>query len=407
MPIDSYSAANGDWNRRLNDAMPYGSSTCSKAPSMLPDEPEVIIRGQGCRIWDDRGREFIDFRNGLGPVTLGYRFPAVDDAIRRQLDSGIVFGHPHPLECEVAEMLRDVIPCAEQVRFLKTGGEAIAACIRIARAYTGRDHVIQIGYNGWVNSLASDGRVLPGQSATAAPPGVPAGLASLHHACAWSDLPGIERRFDALGGEVAAVVVAADYRQIAAGAAFYPALRDLTARRGAVLIFDEIVTGFRIARAGVQEYFGVMPDMAVFAKGIANGLPLSAYVGSRELMQTLRRSVVSTTYGGDALSLAGAKATLETYRDHDVVAHLWHQGERLWPAVNRLLGDAGLPIRLEGFWPCPAWSFADAPLRERFLRACYRRGLSLYDVCYVNFSHRDADVIEAMLRFEKVCDDLK
>src|SRR4051812_48526711 len=123
------------WTERLNDVMPFGSSTCSKAPQLPPDEPAVVVRGDGCRVWDDRGREFIDFRNGLGPVTLGYRFPAVDEAIRKQLDSGIVFGHPHPLECEVAELLRDLIPCAEQVRFLKTGGEAIAACVRLARAY--------------------------------------------------------------------------------------------------------------------------------------------------------------------------------------------------------------------------------------------------------------------------------
>jgi len=155
--------SNQEWYERLQQVMPFGSSTCSKKAQYLPDEPSVIVRGKGCRVWDAEGREFIDFRNSLGPITLGYRFSAVDDAIREQLDNGIIFGHPHPLECEVAEMLCEVVPCAEQARFLKTGGEAMAACIRLARAFTGRDHVIQIGYNGWINSLASGARVLPGQ----------------------------------------------------------------------------------------------------------------------------------------------------------------------------------------------------------------------------------------------------
>src|SRR4051812_38650312 len=182
-----------DWTRRFNDVMPWGSSTCSKVPMLEPAEPATIVRGQGCRVWDDRGREFIDFRNALGPITLGYRFPAVDEAVRKQLDSGIIFGHPHPLECEVAEMMRSIVPCAEQVRFLKTGGEAIAACIRLARAYTGREHVVQVGYNGWLNSVASGGRVLPGQVAGDAPPGVPKSLSALHHTCAWNDVAAMEK----------------------------------------------------------------------------------------------------------------------------------------------------------------------------------------------------------------------
>lgn len=399
----SDASGTSDWTKRLNDVMPWGSSTCSKAPALEPDEPATIARGQGCRVWDERGREFIDFRNGLGPVTLGYRFPAVDEAVRKQLESGIVFGQPHRLECEVAEMIRDISPCAEQVRFLKTGGEAIAACIRLARANTGRDHVIQVGYNGWINGLASGGRVLPGQVAIDAPPGVPKALSALHHNCPWADVAAMEKVFDAWDGQIAAVVIAADYREMAKGAEYYPAVRELTRRHGAVLIYDEIVTGFRIAFAGAQEYFKVTPDMAVYAKGMANGLPLSAYCGSRELMQTAKRAVISTTYGGETLSLAGAKATIETYRREKVVDFLWSQGEKLWTGVNELLKRHNVPARLEGFWPCPQWVFDEKGLSEKFFRACYRHGLSLYSVSYVNFSHRDADVADALVRFEEVC----
>ena len=397
---------NREWTDRLQAVMPWGSSTCSKAPHLLPEEPGAIVRGEGCRVWDADGREFIDFRNGLGPVTLGYRFPAVDAALRTQIDSGILFGHPHPLEAEVAEMLRDVIPCAEQVRFLKTGGEALAACIRLARFHTGREHVVQIGYNGWLNSLAAGGRLLPGQNAEAGPPGVPASLSALHHACAWNDREALEHLFARHTDQIAAVVVAADYAGIATGESFYPFLRELTERHGSLLIFDEIVTGFRIALGGVQERFAVLPDLAVFSKGLANGMPLSAYMGKRAILQKLQKVIVSSTFGGETLSLAAARATIETYRRHDVIQHLWRQGEKLWTGLNCLFAGNNLPAQVRGYWPCPQISFtgADAAgMSQRFFRAAYRNGVSLYTVSYVNFSHHDADIAEALERLEAAC----
>ncbi len=397
-----------DWNQRLGQVMPWGASTISKAPRYLPQEPQVIVQGRGCRVWDDQGRPFIDFRLALGPVTLGYGFPEVDEAIRRQLDSGITFGHCHPLEAEVAERLCAVIPCAEQARFLKTGGEAIAACLRAARAYTGREHVIQVGYNGWVNSLSAGGRVLPGQTSASAPPGVPASLAALHHACPWNDLQALTAVLDQHPGQIAAMVIAADYADMESGATYYPAVRNLADRHGVVLIFDEIVTGFRIALAGVQEYFGVKPDMAVFAKGIANGMPLAAYVGSRELMGAFKHAIVSSTYGGETLSLAAAKATLEVYQTRAVVDHLWRQGRRLWSAVNQVMAERHLPVSVQGFAPCVAWRFdgSDPKLSERFMRAAYAHGLCLYNVSYLSFSHGDDDIDDALGRFVRVADDL-
>lgn len=395
--------ANSQWNERLNAAMPWGSSTCSKAPKYLPDEPGAIVRGKGCRVWDADGREFIDFRNGLGPVTLGYGFPAVDAAISKQLADGIIYGHPHPLECEVAELLCANIPCAEQARFLKTGGEAIAACIRLARACTGRDHVIQIGYNGWLNGLAAGGRVLPGAIASDAPLGVPQALSALHHACAWNNSADLEQLFQRHAGQIAAVVVAADYAAMDAGKTFYPAVRELTRKHGALLVFDEIVTGFRVALGGVQQYFNVVPDLAVFAKGMANGMPLSVYAGKRDLMRRLDKAIVSSTYGGETLSLAAAKACISTYKQNDVVGHLWKMGEKMWGGLNGIFKRRSIPAENKGFWPCPALVFSGSDagkLQDKFFHAAYRRGVSLYGVNYVNFSHKDADVSEALERLE-------
>jgi glutamate-1-semialdehyde 2,1-aminomutase len=401
--------SNEQWNNRLKAVIPWGASTCSKAAKWIPDEPAVIVRGKGCRVWDADGREFIDFRNGLGPVTLGYQFPAVNEAISRQLQEGIVFGHTHPLEAEVAEMLSQNIPCAERVRFLKTGGEALAACIRLARYHTGRDHIVQIGYNGWLNSLASGGRTLPGAKAASVPPGVPEALSELHHACDWNDRERLESLFREHDQKIAALVISADYANMEQGKSFYPFIRELTKRHGAVLIYDEIVTGFRIALAGVQEYFKVTPDLAVFAKGFANGMPLSAYCGIAEIMDKLTKVVVTSTYAGETLTLAAARATLETYKNKNVVAHLWRTGEQMGRGMTALFEKYKAPISVRGFWPCPAIIFKpDAPpgLMERFFRAAYRNGVSLYNIFYVNFSHREEDIREALERLEKAVKSL-
>ncbi|CAG7656938.1 aminotransferase class III-fold pyridoxal phosphate-dependent enzyme [Paenibacillus allorhizosphaerae] len=399
------------WHERLERMIPWGSSTCSKAAAWMPEEPAVIVKGNGCRVWDADGKEYIDFRNGLGPVTLGYQFPEVDEAIRSQLSNGIVFGHPHPLECEVAETLCELIPSAEQARFLKTGGEAMAAAIRIARTCTGRDRIVQIGYNGWLNALGGGGPLLPGQQAPKAVPGVPAALSALHHTAGWNDLPALERLFEACGEQIAAVVVAADYERMEYGTTFYPAVRELTRKYGALLVFDEIVTGFRIAIGGVQQYFGVTPDLAVFSKGIANGMPLSAYVGSRETMAACNRggTVISSTFGGETLSLAAAKATMAVYRERDVVGHLWRQGERMWSGLNTLFDRFGIPLEVKGFWPCPAFTVkpgADSRIKSRFFRSAFKHGVSLYNVSYVSFSHQDEDIAEALLRLERACSDI-
>lgn len=384
--------------------LPYGSSTNSKAPKFPELEPAVLAKGRGCRVWDLDGREFIDFRNGLGPITLGYAYPPVDEAIRAQLADGILYGHPHRLEGEVAEQLCELVPGADMARFLKTGGEAMSACFRLARAFTGRDRIVQIGYNGWLNSLAPGGMVRPGEALPNLPPGVPAALAQLHHACGWNQLDRLRELFAAYPGQIAAVAVAASYADMAAGKTFYPALRELTRQQGALLVYDDIVTGFRIATAGVQEYFGVVPDLAVFAKGIANGMPLAVYCGRASIMGLCGPGggvTISSTYGGETLSLAAARAVMRVYRDEDVCAFLWRQGETLWTGLNRIFAERNLPLAMQGFWPCPqlvAQTGAPADLPQRFLNAAFAHGVSLYQVSYVNYSHTDADLAETLDR---------
>jgi glutamate-1-semialdehyde 2,1-aminomutase len=386
------------WRERALAVMPVGSSTNSKAPALLPEEPEVIVRGRGGHVWDDHDREFIAFRCALGPITLGYADARVDAAIRRQLEDGILFGHPHPLETTTAELFCSLVPGAEAARFLKTGGEALAAVIRIARAHTGRDRVVQIGYNGWLNSLAAGARVLPGAT-SAAVPGVPAALAALHHAVDWDDRETLAQLFADHGSEIALILVAADYPSIPDAAGAYRFLRELADRHGALLAYDEMVTGFRVALGGMAEATGITPDLAVYGKGIANGMPLSVYCGRREVLAVLDRGevVVTSTYGGETLSLAAASATMTIMRDEAIPGRLRNPGAQLQTGLNALFAQHGVSVRLEGHPTCPQF-VGDAVIIERFLRAAFAHGVSFYRVVYVNAAHTAEDIADTLRR---------
>lgn len=391
----------------LEKYIPGGSSTGSKRAVLLPEEPSVIVRGRGCRVWDSDGIEYIDYRNSLGPVTLGYCYPEVNAAVREQLDRGIIYGHPGYMEAIAAEQICSIIPCAEKVRFLKTGGEAVAACIKLSRAYTGRDHIIQIGYNGWLNVLSSGARTNPRDNVSGVPLGVSNALSELHHSVDWNDTGTIEALFESYSGQIAAVVVAADYENMDAGKQFYPFLRKITKKNDALLVFDEIVTGFRIAMAGVQEYFKIIPDLAVYAKGIANGMPLSVFCGRADIMDMITKGAsVSSTYGGEQLSLAAAVVVMKIYQRENVIDYLKLNGRILWNEVNDEFKSKGVPIQYKGMPQCPVITCSDSDLKERFARRAYRNGVSLYNVNYINYSHKKKDIDETISRLSAAISEL-
>ncbi len=372
---------------RAQQVIPLGTQTHSKAPreALRGVEPCYLVRGDGCRVWDADGNEYIDFRNGLGPITLGYRFPAVDEAVKEQLERGIVFSYAHPLEVEVAERLVEVLPCAERVRFLKTGGEAMAAAHRLSRAFTERELILTCGYHGWVNTMARGG--------------VPEATRNTYMALPWGDIGPYAAAFEAAPDEIAAVSVACAYAEVEQGRSFLKELRKLTEQRGAVLIFDEIVTGFRLRRAGAQEYFGVIPDLAVFAKGLSNGVPLSCFAGNAAVMETVKDCVVSSTFGGDTLGLAAARAVLDVYEREDVIGTLWKRGEQLHEGFNACSERLGLPVRFAGAPPVGQLVFDHPDSGRLFLRfneEVLKRGIIIYSVCYTNFSHTEADIDQAV-----------
>ncbi len=373
---------------------PMGSQTHSKVPreSLRGIEPCFLERGSGCRVWDVDGNEYIDFRAGLGPITLGYAYPEVVEAVQAQAAEGFVYSYAHPLEVAVAKDLVELIPCAAQVRFLKTGGEAMAAVHRLARAHTKRDVILTCGYHGWVNTM---GR-----------PGVPEAIQSVYEKLPWGDVEAFEAALRRYPFNVAAISVACDYVGMGEAKVFLADLRRLCDEHGAVLIFDEIVTGFRLRTGGTQELFEVTPDLAVFAKGISNGAPLSCYLGKREIMETVRDVVISSTFGGDTLGLAAARAVIGVYQTNDVIGRLWERGEQLHSGVTEIAGRLDVEASFAGFPPIGVFAFRSADAvrnTENYNRFCgemFCRGILLYTVCYPSFSHTEDDIGEALSAFE-------
>src|SRR2546426_4552885 len=278
---------------RALKTIPLGSQTFSKSKSSYPQgvSPYFIARGIGSHVWDVDGNEYIDFINGLAAVTLGYNDPDVTKAVREQLEVGVIFSLPHPIEMQVAEKIVEMVPCAEMVRFGKNGSDATAGAVRLARAFTSRDHVAVCGYHGWQDWYIGS---------TSRNRGVPQSVRDLTHSFLYNDLDSLRSIFKQWQDRLAAVIME-PMNLVEPENGFLENLKELTHAHGALLIFDETITGFRFAKGGAQEYFGVTPDLATFGKGMANGYPLAAVAGRAEFMHLMEEVFFSFTFGGETL----------------------------------------------------------------------------------------------------------
>src|SRR3990172_6440582 len=360
---------------RALQSIPLGSQTFSKSITQYPRgvSPLFLARGKGSRVWDVDGNEYIDFVNGLAAITLGYNDPDVTEAVRKQLADGVIFSLAHPVEVLVEEKIIEMVPCAEMVRFGKNGSDATAGAIRLARAYTGRDHVLVCGYHGWQDWYIGT---------TALNRGVPAAVRALTHSFAYNDLDGLKKWFIELPGQIAAVIVepmnVSEPRD-----GFLEKTKALAHEHGALMIFDETITGFRYANGGAQEYFGVTPDLATFGKGIANGYPLSVLAGRKDIMKLMEEVFFSFTFGGETLSLAASLATMSKLQKEPVLETIAARGSDLLAGLKSLiyrhqLGDC---LSTAGH---PAWSFLiikDTPrcsqwlIRTFMLQEMFARGI--------------------------------
>lgn len=330
-----------DYWARAKGLIPTGTQTLSKGPTQYVDgvAPKYLVRGQGSHVWDVDGNEYIDYPMALGAVILGHNYPATTEAIKTQLESGISFSLMHPLEVEVSELLRKLIPCAEMVRLGKNGSDVTTGALRVARAYTGREKVAHCGYHGWHDWYVGS---------TTRNKGVSRCCIEQQFRFAYNDLDSLKAIFAKNPGEIAAVIME-PYGATLPEQGFLEGVRDLTHEHRAVLIFDEVASGFRFHPGGVHQHFGVDPDLACFGKGMGNGMPISALVGLAEIMQVVDDDnfFYSFTFGGECLSLAAAKSTMTEIQEKNVIPHLWEAGTRLQAGFNRLAWDYGMQKYVE------------------------------------------------------------
>ncbi len=394
------------WKRAL-DLIPAGTQTLSKGPTQYVEgiAPKYLQRGRGSHVWDVDGNEYIDFTMALLPVILGYSFYTTKEAIYRQLEEGITFTLMHPLEVDLSELLVEIIPCAEMVRFGKNGSDVTSAAVRLARACTGRDRVVCCGYHGWHDwYIGTTSRVK----------GVPSCVRELTSTFRYNDLDSLQEALERNRDEVACVIMEPFCMEEPQGA-FLEEVKELAHQNGALLIFDEIVTGFRLSLGGAQEYFGVEPDLATFGKGMANGMPISAIVGRREFMKVFDEVFLSFTFGGEALSLAAAISTIDFIRGKKVIEYLWRQGEKLRDLYNVLAEESGLTevTQCRGLPPINYTLFFDSngftslEIKSLFQQECIRRGILFsgrHNLCY---SHTDEDISRTLSVYREVMDIVK
>ncbi|NJD04499.1 MAG: aminotransferase class III-fold pyridoxal phosphate-dependent enzyme, partial [Ruminiclostridium sp.] len=323
-----------DYFNRAKDIIPCQSQTLSKRPQLhaLGEYPVYLKSGKGSHVFDVDGNEYVDYPMSLGPIILGHCYPAVDEAIKEQLKEGITFTLMHPLEVEVSELIIDTIPCAEMVRFGKSGSDACSAAVKVARAYTGRQKVASCGYHGW-HDWYNIVHVLN--------EGTPLCLKDCIYEFVYNDIASLERIFNEHSNEIACVIMEPVSVEIPREG-YLLSVKELCHKHGALLIFDEVVTCFRYAVGGAQEYFNVIPDLACIGKAMANGMPVSAFVGKKEYMRAAERLFISFTHGGEVLSLAAAKATINEIREKNVIEHITSYGNRLQKGVNDIVCRAGL-----------------------------------------------------------------
>jgi glutamate-1-semialdehyde aminotransferase len=360
-------AAERSWRERAEAVLPTGASTGSKRTAALygseeADGPTHFFAARGCAVTDVDGTRFLDCTMALGAVSLGYAEPRVTKAVVEAASQGNVTAFSSWREVELAERLATIIPCAERVQLLKTGAEATAAAVRLARTYTGRDHVVHSGYFGW-HDWSSDAK------------GVPASVRADATKVPFDDVAALERAVDAAGSSLAAIVLEPVVERLPS-AAWLERARALCDARGAALIFDEVKTGFRVAPGGYQEVCGVTPDLASFGKAMANGYPLAAVVGLAPLMTSARSTWISSTLASESTALAAALAVLDWHDEADICATLAETGREMRAAVDRAIEASGLTgVRTAGVDTMWLMQWDDPARETRFLLNAIAEGV--------------------------------
>lgn len=385
---------------KAHGLIPGGAHTYSKGDDQFPEQaPGFIARGRGCHVWDVDGNEFIEYGMGLRAVTLGHAFQPVLDAAYRQMQLGINFSRPAKIEVDLAEAMLEIIDGADMVKFAKNGSDVTTAAVKLARAYTDRDLIAICGDQPF---FSTDDWFIGTTEMNA---GVPRAVIDMTLKFRYNDIESLQELFDQHPGQIACVLLEAEAVTPPA-AGYLKAVKDLCEERGAVLIFDEMITGFRWHLGGAQKLHGVVPHLSAFGKAMGNGFAISALVGKSEIMRLggldhdqARVFLLSTTHGAETHALAASLETIRIFREREVVEFLWKQGERLRTGINQLISRHGIAGHFEMTGrPCnlvyqtkdsqcePSQAF-----RTLFLQELIRGGI-LAPSFVVSFSHSNEDI---------------
>ena len=403
--MKDFSISNELFQRALK-SIPLASQTFSKSHyAYVQNSPKFIERGQGSHVWDVDGNEYVDFIMALLPIVLGYNYQPVNQAVIRQLEKGTIFSLPHKLEIELAEKLISIIPCAEMVRFGKNGSDVTAGAVRLARAYTGRDRVAVCGYHGWLDWYIGS---------TIQHKGVPRAVRELTHPFTYNDINSLESLFEQYPGEFAGVIMEPMHYEEPKDN-FLIKARDLAHKHGAVFILDEIVTGFIFDLGGAQKLFGVTPDLAAFGKRMANGFPISALVGKREIMKLLDEVFFSFTFGGDTISIVAALATISEMETKNVIKYFWDKGIKIKGGVENLIEKHTLSnwIEIGGKPVLSMLKFnGDATYSANEIKSLWQqelidRGILCLGSHNLSYSHSDEDINRLLEVYDEVFGILK
>ena len=426
----AWAKRSGELFERASTVIPGGAGSSARTAKFgWKPYPPFMVTGDGSRIRDADGHEYVDYLLGLGPMILGHRHPAVTAAVAEAIQAyGTCFGLPYELEIDAARKVVDAVPGVDLIRFTNSGSEAVGSAVRIARAYTGRRLIIRFEghYHGWQDTVYWSNHVDPAVAGPASRPrpvpsgpGVPAELEGTILVLTWNDPESFAALMAERGDEVAAVITEPAVFNtgcILPEPGYLELLRELTRQHGALLIFDEVITGFRFARGGAQEYFGVIPDLTTLAKGLGGGFPVAAVGGSEAVMSIIAdgRYSHSGTYNANVVACAAVSATMDVLAEPGLFQRQRALGHRLMDGLRSLAEDDGLPVIVEGLgtvfqlWfteqPIRNWRDAERYAREDMFTTWWQEMLlhgvlfhpSQFENLFLSLVHDDADVDQTL-----------
>ena len=390
---------------------PFGVQLLSRSPhlSAFGQAPIYYDHAKDGHFWDVDGNEFIDYSMGAGPVLLGYCYDPVDRAVKAQIDRGVIGTMNNALEISFAEKMCEMVPCAEMIKICKGGGEADAIAVRIARGYTGRNVAVFCGYHGWFDwylaaNLDADNRLDEHLRPGILPKGVPNTLTGTSVPFEYNNVDSLREALDANKGNVACIVLEVT-RSTSPKPGFIEAVRSLADEHRCVLIFDEVVTGFRCAPGGAQELFGVTPDLATYGKAVGNGYPLAAVAGKREIMESQYDNFISSTCYSETASLAAGLATLNEITNKPVLQTLAERGGRLKAGVEELARTHDLRTKVYGYdyYFGVGFDYGEdtGRISTLFMQEMTARGVYMTCAFYNCYTHTDEDVEKTLAAIDE------